>query len=156
MKTKTSKKTTKATATLTQDSPESDVLQSSQPNSPAPTPVEDAPPAKHPKSGTTQKKSGATGAAKSKTRKTKSADAGIQEDSATPKTKSAQTRPAIAHKQVCNLVYDVFPELDVLWAVNPTKDNPTFKQKLDDISVVLRYFATHPRILESIRTGMLS
>lgn len=155
MKNKNTKKIAKATATLMQASPEPEVLQSSQSTSPAPNTVKDAPPAKQPKTGTAKKKSGATGAAKSKTKKAKSADAGIQEDSAVLKTKSTQTRSTIANKQICNLVYGAFPELDVLWAVNPTKDNPKFKQKLDDISVVLRYFATHPRILDSIRAGML-
>ena len=137
MKAKKSKNTPPTTLQQQGTPEQQQVMQSPQPA----TPTSNTPSDKRPKPGEVKKKASATGA---------------QAKAAKPQTKSPQTRSTIANKQICNLVYDVFPELDVLWAVNPTKDNPKFKQKLDDISVVLKYFATHPRILESIKTGMLS
>ena len=59
-------------------------------------------------------------------------------------------------KQICSAVYDVFPSIEEKCDLCSSNIPDEILEQIDDIKLVLRYFSTHPRILESLRTGILS
>lgn len=58
--------------------------------------------------------------------------------------------------QICAAVYDVFPELQESIDSNSGEIPYEALERIEDIKLVLRYFSTHPRVLDSLRTGVLS
>lgn len=58
--------------------------------------------------------------------------------------------------QICAAVYDVFPELREGYDPLSGEITPETAERLAEITFVLRYFATHPRVLQSLKSGVLS
>ena len=59
------------------------------------------------------------------------------------------------NKQICAAVYDVFPELKTSIASNSGELACEVLEQIENIKLVLQYFSTHPRVLDSLRTGVL-
>lgn len=58
-------------------------------------------------------------------------------------------------KHICATVYDVFPELQERIDLNSGEIPCEVFERIEDIRLILRFFSTHPRILDSLRTGVL-
>ena len=58
-------------------------------------------------------------------------------------------------KHICATVYDVFPELQESIDSNSGKIPYEVLEQIEDIKLILRYFSTHSRVLDSLRTGVL-
>lgn len=59
-------------------------------------------------------------------------------------------------KHICAKVYDIYPELINDYDFNSGEIPDEALDKIEDIALVLRYFANHPRVLDSLKTGVLS
>ena len=68
-----------------------------------------------------------------------------------------QRRKAYAKlsKHICATIYDVFPELQESIDSNSGEIPHEVLGRIEDIKLMLRYFSTHPRVLDSLRTGVL-
>lgn len=56
---------------------------------------------------------------------------------------------------VCAAVHDVFPELKEGYDPLSGEITPETAERIAEITFVLRYFSTHPRVLKSLQLGVL-
>ena len=59
-------------------------------------------------------------------------------------------------KQICVAVFDAFPKLQESIDSNSGEIPCEALEQVKNIKLVLQYFSTHPRVLDSLRSGILS
>ena len=79
----------------------------------------------------------------------------LQEKKEAASRRRKQSGTAQLERKVGSTICRCFPELQTLWDSGSADTSSALEERLSDITAVLRYFYTHPRILESIRQGLL-
>ena len=59
-------------------------------------------------------------------------------------------------KLICAEIYKAIPEIREMWRTNPSGENPQIREKLGEISGVLKYTSTHPKFANLIRNWLMN